>query len=269
MVNLPEESDMPSWNVPLEVPLMKTTITANDLFGDSLFVGVPYDTAGDSIFAYEDQVEIEKVEVGDQLNIDDINQSFSQSIDDVRVKETVKQFSSQLDPVGVEPVNQSVNSLLGTISLNDTDPIATDPVLMSELIDFSGVAENTPMTIPQSTDIPVIYRRIIFDDFKNANFTSGVLEITIDNELLVELGAPLTVRLLKTDSTTIVETDDDSAKAVWDTAILTGNSSTKTIDLAGKTLPETIIIQSTGVVSGSGSTNVTNNSTTRNSSFVL
>ncbi|MBU0713065.1 hypothetical protein KJ762_12925 [bacterium] len=269
MMKLPDKSDMPSWNVNLEIPLMKTTITADDLFGDSLFVGVPYGTSRDSIFAYEDQVEIEKVEVGDQLNIEDINQSFSQSIDDIRVKQTVKQFSSQLDPVGVDPITQSVNSLLGTISLDDTDPIATDPVLMSEVIDFSGIAENSQMTIPQSTDIPVIYRNITFEDFKNADFATGVLEISINNAMIVELGAPLTVRLLNADSTKIVGADNDSAKAVWDTGILTGSSDTKTINLTGKILPESIILEITGVVSGSGTTNVTNNSTTCNSSFIV
>ena len=269
MMKLPEESNMPSWSVHLEVPLMKTTITANDLFGDSLFVGVPYGMAGDSIFAYEDQVEIEKVEVGDQLNIDDINQSFSQSIDDVRVKETVKQFSSQLDPVGVDPVNQSVNSKLGTVSLDDTDPVATDPVLMSEIIDFEGVNEGQQMTIPKSSELPVIHRDITFNDFNNANFEGGVLEITINNDMVVELGAPLVVRLLKSDSTMIVGNDGDSAKAVWDTGILKDNSDLKTISLAGKILPESIIVKITGVVSGSGATNVTNNSDTRNSNFII
>ena len=269
MMKLPEESDMPSWNIDLEIPLMKTMVSVNDLLEDSLFVGVPYGMTGDSIFAYEDQMDIEKVEVGDQLNIDDINQSFTQSIDDVRVKETIKQYTSQLDPVGVDPVNQEVNTQLGAISLDDTDPVATDPVLMSDIIDFSGVDEGQQMTIPQSSEIPDIYRDITFDDFNNANFATGVLEITINNAMVVELGAPLVVRLLNADSTTIVGADGDSAKAVWGTGILPSNSDIKIISLAGKILPESIIVKITGVVSGSEPTDVTNNSTTRNSSFIV
>ncbi|MDO9548815.1 MAG: hypothetical protein Q7J65_07640 [Candidatus Marinimicrobia bacterium] len=270
MMKLPEESDMPSWNIDLEVPLMKTTITADELFGDSLFVGVPYGTSGDSIFAYKDQVEIEKVEVGDQLNIDDINQSFSQSIDDVRVKETIRQYTSQLDPVGVDPVNQSVNSSLGKITLDDTDPTETDPVLLTELIDTTGVGEGDNIIIPQSTDIPTIYRNVSFDDFDNADFSNGYLAITISNDLVIELGAPITVRLLlKSDSTIIYGSDGDSARATWTTGIILGDSEEKTISLAGKILPGNIIIQITGVVAGSRDASVTNNSTSRNSSFVV
>lgn len=268
-MKLPQESDMPSWTINLEIPLTETTVTAVDLLEDSTFVGVPWGTSGDSIFAYQDETEIEKVEVGDQLNIDDIHQSFSQSIDDVRVKPTVKQFRSELDAVGVDPVSQSVRSELGTISLDDTDPVTTDPVVMSDIIDFSGVPEGNQKSIPQATPIPVIYRDVSFDDFNNADFKNGNLDITIDNRMFVELGAPLTIRLLKSDSTVIVGSDGDSAKVVFGTGIPRDNSDTKTISLANKVLPEAIIVKISGVISGSGATDVTNNATTRNSSFTV
>lgn len=270
MMKLPEESDMPSWNINLEVPLMKTTVTIADLLEDSLFVGVPYGLSGDSIFAYEDQVDIEKVEVGDQLDIEDIHKVFAQSIDDVRVKPTIKQYTSELDPVGVDPVRETVTSQLGNISLDDTDPEATDPVLMNEIVDFSGVSDGDPMTIPQATSFPVAYRSITFDDFDNAHFVNGVLEITVDNGLQdVELGAPLVIRILDADSVTIVGSDGDSAKAVWSSGILAGNSDMQTIDLAHKVLPENIIIKISGVLNGSGATTVTNDAAHRNSGFVI
>ncbi|MGC9364112.1 MAG: hypothetical protein ACP5FZ_06015 [Fidelibacterota bacterium] len=270
MMKLPEESDMPSWNVNLEIPLVKTTVTLADLLEDSLFVGVPYGLSGDSIFAYEDQVDIEKVEVGDQLNIDDIQQVFSQSIDDVRVKPTTKQYISELDPVGVDPVSESVLSELGNISLDDTDPKTTDPVLMSEIVDFSGVNEDQQVTIQQGTDFPTVYRNITFEDFDNADFASGVLEITVDNDLMnLELGAPLVIRILNSDSLTIVGSDGDSAKAVWSSGIMLGTSGTQTIDLAHKILPETVIIKISGVLNGSDASTVTNNSAHQNSGFVV
>jgi len=269
VMKIPEKSDLPFWSVTIEVPLMKETITINELLEDSLFVGIPYGTDGDSIFAYQDRMEIEKVEVGDQLNIDDIQQSFTQSIDDVKVDENNKQYSSQLDPVGVEPVNQSVNSSLGKIALDDTDPTETDPVLLTDLIDLSGVNEGDNTVIPQSSDIPMIYRNINFNDFDNADFSDGYLAIIISNDLVLELGAPITVRLLKSDSTIIYGSDGDSAKATWTTGITPNNSVEEIISLAGKVLPGNIIIQITGVVAGSGDANITNNSTSRSSSFVV
>ena len=269
VMKIPEKSDLPSWSVTIEVPLVKETITIDELLEDSLFVGIPYGTDGDSIFAYQDAIEIEKVEVGDQLNIDDIQQSFTQSIDDVKVDENSKQYSSQLDPVGVEPVNQSVNSSLGKIALDDTDPTETDPVLLTDLIDTTGVGEGDKITIPQSTDIPTIYRNVSFNDFDNADFSNGYLAITISNDLVIELGAPITVRLLESDSTIIYGSDGDSARAIWEIGIMPNNSTEKTISLAGKVLPGNIIIQITGVVAGSASKEITNDEPSRNSSFVV
>ncbi|MBU4444088.1 hypothetical protein KJ656_03260 [bacterium] len=270
VMKIPEKSDLPSWSVTIEVPLVKETITIDELLEDSLFVGIPYGTDGDSIFAYQDQIEIEKVEIGDQLNIDDIQQSFTQSVEDVNVEEKSKQYSSQMDPVGVDPVNQSVASLLGKITLNDTDPTETDPVLLTELIDLSGVNEGDETVVLQYTEAPTIYRTVNFDEFNNADFSDGLLAITISNDLVLELGAPITVRLLESDSTIIYGSDgDDSAKVTWTTGINPGESAEKTISLAGKLLPGNIIVQITGVVAGSGDANITNNSTSRNSSFVV
>ncbi|MCK4715589.1 MAG: hypothetical protein KAT54_02165, partial [Candidatus Marinimicrobia bacterium] len=273
VMKIPDKSDLPSWSVTLEVPLMKETITIDELLEDSLFVGIPYGTDGDSIFAYQDAIDIEKVEVGDQLNIDDVQQSFTQSVDDVNVEEKNKQYSSQLDPVGVDPVNQSVASFLGRITLNDTDPTETDPVLLTELIDLSGVNEGDETVVPQSTEAPTIYRTVNFDEFDNADFSDGLLAITISNDLVLELGAPITMRLLKSDSTIIYGSysgnESDSARATWVTGINPGESAEKTILLAGKLLPSSIIIQITGVVAGSGPAPITNNETSRNSSFVV
>ncbi|MCK4445792.1 MAG: hypothetical protein KAW56_01785, partial [Candidatus Marinimicrobia bacterium] len=55
-MKMPEESDLPSWSVTLEIPLLEKTITLDELLDDSLIVGIPYGTSGDSIYAYEDEV---------------------------------------------------------------------------------------------------------------------------------------------------------------------------------------------------------------------
>ncbi|NLA22820.1 MAG: hypothetical protein GX870_07260, partial [Candidatus Marinimicrobia bacterium] len=80
-LKIPSESDYPTWSVNLNVPLLNETVTVNDLLEDSLIVKLPYGTAGDSIFAYEDQIPIEEVRVGNKLNIDDITQSIQQGVD--------------------------------------------------------------------------------------------------------------------------------------------------------------------------------------------
>ena len=84
-MKLPQESDMPSWTINLEIPLMETTVTAADLLEDSTFVGVPWGTSGDSIFAYQDETEIEKVEG----RIKEIQEELSAKKD--QLKETKKE----------------------------------------------------------------------------------------------------------------------------------------------------------------------------------
>jgi len=268
-MKLPEESDLPSWSVTLEVPLLKKTVTLDELLDDSLIVGIPYGTSGDSIYAYEDEVEIEKVEVGDQLNIGDIEQSFTQSVNDVTVDGSTKHYSSQLEEVGVEPVGENVSSELGKISLSNTDVESTDPIYLTEIVDTSGVEEGASVTIPKETNFPTIYREVTFNNFSNAEFTSGLLEINIVNDIVIELGAPVTIRLLYADSSLIYGSDGDSAKAEWTAGIQSNNSAMDSISLTGKTLPGSVIIKITGLVCGSGPQDIVNNETSRNSSFVV
>jgi len=268
-MKMPEESDLPSWSVTLEIPLLEKTITLDELLDDSLIVGIPYGTSGDSIYAYEDEVEIEKVEVGKQLNIGDIEQSFTQSVDDVTVDGSTKHYSSQLEEVGVDPVGENVSSELGKISLNNTDSDSTDPILLIDIIDLSGVSEGETATISKETSFPTIYREITFNNFSNAEFTSGELVINIVNNLVIELGAPVTIRLLDADSSVIYGSDGDSAKAEWTPGIQPSYSAREKIPLTGKTLPGTVIIKITGVVCGSGPQDIENKETTINSSFVV
>jgi len=268
-MKMPSESDYPSWSVKLNVPIMNEIVTVDDLLDDSLIIKIPYGTAGDSIFAYEDNIEIEEVLVGDKLNIDDISQSISQSVDDVTVTGNEKQYAIAFNEIGVDPVVNNTSNTIGNIFLDDTESEVTDPIYFTDVIDLGGVSDGSNTTIGQSTAVPAIDRQITFDDFDNADFANGALEINITNNLVIELGQPVYVRLLKADLTTIVGTDGDSAIAVWDTGLLTGQSGSQSISLINKTLPATIIVRVTGVICGSGAVEITNNSDTRNSSFVV
>ncbi|HPC35990.1 MAG TPA: hypothetical protein P5268_00250 [Candidatus Marinimicrobia bacterium] len=268
-LKIPSESDYPTWSVSLNVPLLNETVTVNDLLEDSLIVKLPYGTTGDSIFAYEDQIPIEEVRVGNKLNIDDITQSIEQGVDEVNIAESEKKYSSGFSQVGVKPVSEQNKNIIGDIQLDDSDVESTTPILFSEIVDMSGIADGASTTIAKSTPFPTKDRQITFNNFANANFIGGILEINIRNNLVVELGAPIYVRLLDASSNPIVGTDGDSAKAVWTEGLSSGNSSKKTIDLTNKTLPGTIIVQVSGVICGSAATNVTKNTTTLNSSFVV
>jgi len=114
-LKMPSESDYPSWSVKLNVPILNETVTIDDLLDDSLVVKIPYGAGGDSIFAYEDNIEIEQVLVGDKLNIEDISQSISQSVDDVTVTGNEKQYAIGFEEIGVDPVVKNTNIMIGNI----------------------------------------------------------------------------------------------------------------------------------------------------------
>ncbi len=267
-LKLPSESDLPSWSINLNIPLLDKTITIDDLLKDSLVVKLPYGS-GDSIYAYQDEIQINKVHVGNKLNIADITQSIQQGIEDITVEGTDKKYTNAFEEIGVKPVNKTIKNCIGLITLEDTDPTATAPIKLEEIIDLSGIPEGGSTTINQSTPFPHIDRSITFEDFENANFSAGVLELKIINNLVLELGAPVKVKLLDADSTPIVGFDGDSAVATWTAGLQPGQSATATIKLANKRLPGTIIVRVTGVISGSAATNITNNTDSRNSAFVV
>jgi len=264
-IRVPNQADFPSWSINLEIPLGRHTVSLDELLTSDLVTKIPVNDQGDSIFAFKDTVIIEKVEVGDQLEIDDLQQSFSQNIDDVRVEANQQSFASGLDEVGIDPVTKLVTSELGTITLDDTEPQTTAPILMTEIVvDLSQVPEGQQVTINQAEDIPEILRDITFNNFDDAHFSNGYLELTIDNSLLIELGYPVTVELLRKDLSVI-----PGAVAVWQSGINPGAHETRQIGLSGTVLPGEIVVKITGKICGSASAQITNNNDTRNSFFTV
>ena len=122
-VDLPEEGEYLKWSTTLEIPLIKDEITLETLAEDSLIsiegLGEYFQdgTISDSIFVYHKKIDIERVEVGNRLEIDPISTNFSQSIDDVTVAR----------------VEKIISSSVGIISLGDIEPAGTEPFIFSDI----------------------------------------------------------------------------------------------------------------------------------------
>ena len=65
-MKIPEKDDLASWTTKIEVPMLEKTITFEDIIEDSLINPM------DSLYTFTKQVEVDTVEVGDQLEIEDI-----------------------------------------------------------------------------------------------------------------------------------------------------------------------------------------------------
>ena len=259
-VKVPDKIEMFKYEASFDLFMAKVTFTADSLFKslvDDGTISREVYPDGDGIenwFVFRDTVEIDTIAVEDQLAFDDFDpQSFTQSIDDITIN----------------PIEKTISTELGNAELDNAGPISSSDVKLIDIFPNLDILPNgTTDTIPEDTGIPApIYRDINFDSFTEATFTSGQIELEIVNNLVIELGAPLKVYLLKTDLSYIIGTDGDTAKAEWNQEIMPGNSSTETIPLANKTLPGELIIKVVGVVCGSDSAEIIVNVASKNSSF--
>ena len=175
--NVPGDGDFLKWSTSIEIPLYNDYITLETLAEDSL-ISIEnlsnYFQDGelsDSIFVYHKQINIDKVEVGNKLEIDPISSSFSQNIDDV----------------SVSPIQKNISSKIGLMSLNDIEPTATDPFIFRDIYpEIEDVNNGTMVAIPSFELMPIV-KPFTFEDFESAEFSQGSLELTINNNMVIPL----------------------------------------------------------------------------------
>ncbi len=263
--DLLQEPKPPTWTNTIEFPLINESVDLKDLEDEDNISSQLYGENGErTIFAYSDTTEMASQEVGDQLSFGDINKSFSQSVDDVTVSGSTINHTSGFGAVDVAPIEEIIQSTLGPIELADIPGTTTDPFRLDEMVpSVASIPDGTVQVIPGG-DLAPVNKPFSFTDFSEAVFTSGGLEITINNNMAIPLGAPINIALRQvvgTDTTTI-----PGCVVSWDTPIAVGASSSKTMDLGGKTLPGNILVLVTGSTAGSG-TALTINATVKSSSF--
>lgn len=249
--DLMQEPKPPTWTNKIEFPLVNESVSLKDLENEDNISSQLYGENGErTIFAYSDTTEMDSQAVGDQLAFGDINETFSQSVDDVTVTGSTINHTSGFDAVDVAPIEKIIESTLGPINLSDIPATSTAPFQLNEIVpSVNDIPDGNTETIPGGNLTPV-NKPFTFTDFTQAVFSEGSLEITINNDLAIPLGSPINIALRQvvgTDTTTI-----EGCEVSWDTAIGVGQSSMQTMDLAGKTLPGEILVLVTGSTAGSG-----------------
>ncbi len=249
--DLMQEPKPPTWTNRIEFPLVKESVSLEDLENEDNISSQLYGDDGErTIFAYTDTTEMDSQAVGDQLAFGDITQSFSQSVDDVTVTGSSIHQTSAFEAVGVDPIEKIVNSELGPIELADIPGTTTDPFQLNEMVPtVDDIPVGNTELIPDGALAPV-NKPFSFTDFSQATFKSGSLNITINNNMAIPLGSPINIELREvvgTDTSTI-----PGCVVSWDVAVGIGESSMRTLDLGDKTLPGDILVRVTGETAGSG-----------------
>lgn len=255
-----KDARLPSWSVNLQFPLTEQTVDLATMLEDSLIQVVPLGTNGDSIFIYQDVMDIDRVEVGDQLSIADVQESFTQTVDQnnvevpaeafdqtvdsVEVDGSTQNFNSGFAEVGVDPVYELINSEIGMIELSDIDPAPADPFQLNKIYpEINTIADGTNDSIPKFTLDPIV-NPFSFDDFSAAQFDDGQLAVSIRNDMVITLGNPVVVQFQQVVG--IDTSDIAGATVTFSTPIAPGATVTEYMTLTGITLPGDILIQVTG-----------------------
>ena len=265
------EPKVPSWTTTIEIPLIKKTVMLSEALADQDLNGQATDENGnplsDDALLYvftADTIDIDTISVGEYLSIDAMAMDMSQTIDDVSIQGSTMNENVTFSDIGVDPIQKHISTLMGPIELDSIPPSNTDPITLRELFtSVETVPDDTPFEIP-AFDIEPIVRHFNFDDFESATFTSGGFDISINNDMVMTLGSPVTIILQDTFGVDIPGTT-----LVWNEIILPGMSSSKTMELAGKTLPGNILVKITGHSEGTQGGTVVMSEDVRNSSFTI
>ena len=257
----PDTEKLPIIQPELGFSIYQESITLNEvdlLTGDSSITKESYGNS-DSIFVFNKTVKIEKQEVGDKLSIEDINKQFSQSVDNVTIEDTEVEEKIRFDPVGIDPIENTVQSEVGIISLDNIDPQTTDPYLFSSIYpSVNDIPDESSVNIP-GFDLEPVTNNFTFNDFSEAVFSAGSLSLTIVNDLVIPLG-DVDVKLKSSDGIEI-----SGASTTIAGPINSGTQASGILDLAGVTLPGSVIVEVTG--SSPGQDNILINEDAKNSSF--
>ena len=161
-----------------------------------------------------------------------------------------------------DPTNKLVSSELDTIILENIKPIKTGAYKLDEIYpSISGLSGNN--IIPSFTLSPVS-KNFTFDNFKSADFSSGLMSLTIQNDMVIPLGYPLNIDIEDMNGSTLV-----SSAATWDEEIASNSSSSKTLNMSGISLVGEIKIVVTGSSKGSNGTTIFVDDEARSSSFTV
>lgn len=269
-IKLPNDSDMPNWDVDLNFPMGEKTFFAKDLLKDSTTT-VYLSENGDSVIAFENSaLEMKQTKIGDSLKIGNITESYSQSIDDVEVEDVQKKITMDMSEVSLGPFDDSWSDDIGPANLRDNSPKGSTPARLYELFDFTEYEEGETVTIPQNTTFPPVYRTVNFDEFDEARIKSGYIDVRIVNNLVTELGSPVIVTLLNPDSSLIQNDRGEILTTTFNMIIPSkANSGLRAIPLDHHPLPNEILVKVDGNICGNGGQDIENTTENKNSHFIL
>jgi len=147
----------------------------------------------------------------------------------------------------IDPVSSSISQSMTMMTFGTRNFNLSEPIEMQDIIDLSAIPDGTPLPIDSlEVDPDTVYVSFPMD---RQHFSSGDLQVTINNDLECELGAPVVMTFYDSLSSEPITSDGgDTVKLIWDTPITQGSSPSESISLAGVELPKHVMIITTAFV---------------------
>lgn len=204
-----EKPSAPSWDVDVAIPLISKVYTMAEIADDEDAIGS--DSTGTLFF--EQSSDLDAYTVGDQLDIDDMNDTFSMQLG-----------TFTIDAPGAEFVSVELREIYP-----GADALHGQTVIIPG---FNFATAKKPMNA--------------YDNFAYVVIESGNITIRVTNNLIIPLGSPITVEVWDTFADTLIVTISNPIQ------IDPGTTSSFSKDLAGKRLPNSLSIRMVGASPGSG-----------------
>tara|TARA_Y100001970_G_C14220871_1_gene852600 strand:+ start:555 stop:2609 length:2055 start_codon:yes stop_codon:yes gene_type:complete len=209
--------NLPSWTTQLEVPLSNSIISFDEIMSDI------------------DDTSIIKIPHINGTNQDSILYAFQDTI--IKDPNII-----ELD-TGIDPAYDGMIDSMGTITLDNIPETETPKFLLREI--NSSLSNGSVPSLP-AFSLLTIEKDFTFEDFTEATFQSGSLDITINNQLPFDL-ENIRVKLKNQENGNYIDST---------TIDLVGSKQTGKgiILLTGKTLPKNILVEVDGESPGSSNT---------------
>ncbi|MCH8126917.1 hypothetical protein IIC38_13285 [candidate division KSB1 bacterium] len=204
-----KEPSAPTWDVTVAIPLINRVITVEELIEDTQYLA-----EGESgLVNFEFEEEFSRYEVGDQLKVADLNETFSSSLGQFKVPSP-----------GVRAASMTFGQIYPAAYLLDGQ--------VTQVGTFGY--DNVGVSLPG------------FDTFVSVLIGSGRIQITISNRLPVTLSAGLEIQARSQSTNELL------FNILFDSDIQPGTSAVASTDLASVRIPSDIKVFLTGGSSGSG-----------------
>ena len=192
---------------------------------------------------------------GDQLPLEDMREVFPEDLSGesdwfVYRYDMNETFNMDLG-MSVDAVSSSISQSMILASYATQNISLSDPIEMQDLIDLS--------LLPDGAEVPVDSIEIEPDTsymsfpMTRQRFATGTLEVTIDNDLECDLGAPISMLFYDSlTNTPITYPAGDSLKLEWTTPISPGSEATENASLVGIEFPKHVMVITQGYAAANG-----------------